>query len=508
MGEFQKAEDSRAMTPTRRELRRAKRRGKQAPILASSIKLQWWGLGLLCIVVVGAALTYMFLFGLWELFVSPLLANPSFMDKAEMAAQIARSSALAMIASAVVGFLCFIISQETRKMRIAFDAQKGIGLGKSANPMFNAVIPWTSLKRIEIVKEYEVPVLNLSADDGRTHRIKWHRVLESLEPRMLVGAVRCYAPHAVQRISLPELLIESAERAGETSDEDNYTQLWLKYYSSGTDRKRTALLLPNDELNDGRYTIVGTVGCGGQGTAYLATDEDDESGKEIVLKEYILPLHRGNQMLEETIEKLQREAELLREISHPQIVTLHDCFIEDHRGYLAMEYVEGRTLRHITEREGPQPEKVVREIARQACEILSYLHSLSPPVVHRDVTPDNFIMQANGLIKLVDFNVAHQLESERTATVVGKQCYIPPEQFRGKPTIQSDIYALGCTLHFLLTGQDPEPISVSSPKQLAETISEELDDIVTKATQPDARRRYASVLELVAALSCTSASSS
>lgn len=495
--------EARGDTPPATTPRRARRRGNQAPPLATNLKLEWWMFALLAVAVCGTAVTYLALLGLLDYFVLPILESPNFASKAELAAQVARSGTVAFLVSALAGFVSFIISQETRKMRIAFDPKKGIGVGKSVNPMFNTVIPWASLKRIEIVKEYGVPVLNLTADSGEPLHIKWFRVRESLDPRHLVAAIKCYAPHAVQRISLPELLIESHAEPPE-AEEDNYTQLWLKYYSAGTDRKRTTLLLPNDELDDGRYVIVGTVGCGGQGTAYLATDEDDESDTEIVLKEYILPLHRGNQMLEETIEKLQREAELLREISHPQIVTMHDCFIEDHRGYLVMEYVEGRTLRHITEREGPQPEQVVREIAQQACGILTYLHSLSPPVVHRDLTPDNFIMQANGLIKLVDFNVAHQLESERTATVVGKQCYIPPEQFRGKPTIQSDIYALGCTLHFLLTAQDPEPISVSRPRQVVETVSEELDKIVAKATHPDAKRRYGTVHELMSALSATS----
>src|SRR5262249_34843353 len=129
------------------------------------------------------------------------------------------------------------------------------------------------------------------------------------------------------------------------------------------------------------------------------------------------------------------------------------------------------------------------------------LHGLSPPVVHRDFTPDNLILNVDGTLKLIDFNVARQsVESTTSGTVVGKHAYLPPEQFRGMPETQSDIYAMGATLHFLLTGADPEPISVSHPRQICSDVSEELNAVVEKSTALDLQKRYQSVAELKADL--------
>jgi serine/threonine-protein kinase len=118
-------------------------------------------------------------------------------------------------------------------------------------------------------------------------------------------------------------------------------------------------------------------------------------------------------------------------------------------------------------------------------------------VVHRDFTPDNLILQRDGTLKLIDFNVAQQVEATVTGTVVGKHAYLPPEQFRGMPASQSDIYACGATLHFLLTGSDPEPISVSHPAKQVANLSNGIDHIVAHATQLDCDQRYDTV-ELMA----------
>jgi serine/threonine protein kinase len=167
---------------------------------------------------------------------------------------------------------------------------------------------------------------------------------------------------------------------------------------------------------------------------------------------------------------------------------------------LVMEYVAGTPLKSLVLKEGPQPEKLVVELAMQICDMLIHLHGMTPPVVHRDLTPDNLILQDDGQLKLVDFNVAHQLESAATATVVGKHCYIPPEQFRGKPTAQSDIYALGCTLYYLLTGEEPEPLSVSHPREKNASLSIEIDSIVADCTELEAQKRYSDAAQLKEAL--------
>jgi len=117
-------------------------------------------------------------------------------------------------------------------------------------------------------------------------------------------------------------------------------------------------------------------------------------------------------------------------------------------------------------------------------------------VVHRDFTPDNLMLGHGDILKLIDFNVAQHLESMSTHAVVGKHSYIPPEQFQGETTQQSDIYAMGATLFFLLTGKDPEPISVSRLKEARMDVSDELDAIVAKATATDTAYRYVSCEEI------------
>jgi serine/threonine-protein kinase len=276
--------------------------------------------------------------------------------------------------------------------------------------------------------------------------------------------------------------------------------LWFRYYSTGSERKRTSQLVAGDSLQDGRFEVAGQIGGGGQGTAYVAVDKnaDTASGaaSDVVLKEYILPVHRGQSVLQATVQKLEQEAEILRKIDHKHIVKLLDSFVEDHRGYLVMEYVHGKQLKEIVAQQGPMPEATVIVLAKQICDVLSYLHSQDPAIIHRDLTPDNLILQDNGEVKLVDFNVAHQLESAATATVVGKHCYIPPEQFRGKPTPQSDVYAFGCTLHYLLTGLEPEPLTVSRPRAFNQNVTDDFNDIIARATALDAAKRFANVAEM------------
>jgi serine/threonine-protein kinase len=268
-------------------------------------------------------------------------------------------------------------------------------------------------------------------------------------------------------------------------------------------------------LDEGRYTILGTLGGGGQGTALRAKYEPARGkavgenhilkpnfellalNPDVVIKEYVLPVHRGQLTAQKTAEKLKAEAEILSKIDNPQVVKILDCFVEDYRGFLVLEYVQGDTLQSLVNRLGPQPEDQVVDWALQVCSVLSYLHHLEPPVVHRDITPDNLMLDQNEKIKVVDFNVAYQVDSSATATVVGKHAYIPAEQFRGKPVPQSDIYALGGTLNFLLTGLDPEPITRSHPKIIRPEISQALDDIVAKATSTDLSKRYSDV-ELLA----------
>jgi len=351
-------------------------------------------------------------------------------------------------------------------------------------------LSWNEIKRVSIDTSGNQKFLCLEATN-EIFKIRWSDLKKTEDPTDLLNEIRTH----VSDVSADD--VASNQTPADTANQ--YTELWLKYFSASSKRTRTSSLTASESLCNGRYQIAGELGQGGQGTAYLASCAG-QADASVVLKEYILPVHRGETILQQSISKLNREAEILKKIHHPNIVELKDTFIEDHRGYIVLEYVEGNVLKDLIKNIGPQPDSVVIDIAIQVCDALEYLHNMDPPVVHRDLTPDNLILQPDGNVKLVDFNVAQQLEPTATSTVVGKHAYIPPEQFRGKPSRQSDIFALGGTLHYLLTGKEPEPLSVSHPKSLAESTSSELDEIIAKATTLEQSKRFADAAEFRQAL--------
>jgi serine/threonine protein kinase len=218
--------------------------------------------------------------------------------------------------------------------------------------------------------------------------------------------------------------------------------------------------------------------------AYIAHSGDlvhvdsGKGNKHVILKESVLPLFVDDQSRKKAIDKFEQEALLLKRLDSPHIVKLLDYFIEDHRTYFVLEHIDGLDLRKIVEAEGAMTSSRVLAIAKEMSEILDYLHNLSPPVVHRDFTADNLVLGSNNKLKLIDFEVAHEVIQKSTATVVGKHCYIPPEQLRGKPEPASDLYAMGCTLYYLYTGKEPEPLSRQSILTQQELATAEEDTIV------------------------------
>jgi tRNA A-37 threonylcarbamoyl transferase component Bud32 len=270
-----------------------------------------------------------------------------------------------------------------------------------------------------------------------------------------------------------------------------YTQLWLDDLHS-FNRSRLDELGSGCTLQDGRYEVASLIGSGGQAKIYRALDW--RTDLPVVLKEIVLPLHGGVDKRARAFERVKNEALLLSKLSHPGIVTLLDHFVEDHRAYLVFEHIEGQTLRQMVEEGGPVPVEKVRTIAAQICTVLDYLHQCSPAVVHRDLSPDNLMIGKAGHVKLIDFSVAQDVSQASTRTVVGKNNYIAPEQFRGHPTTQSDLYSLGATLYFLLTGADPVAISNSRPSERLGAACA-LDEVVVKLTQLDPSERFASASE-------------
>jgi hypothetical protein len=313
------------------------------------------------------------------------------------------------------------------------------------------------------------------------------------ERAKLFYATRKWAPHVVIDEKTQEKLLGSA-----VLREPQYTQVWFDLLTSKTaTRKRQSSLQAGEILNDGEFEIVERIASGGQATAYLAekksTSNQNTGAKEpqyVVLKEFILSSSDAVGALLESAREFESEASLLSVLDHPHIVKRLDFFSEDRRAYLVLEHLEGTSLRKLVQEKGPLDKEQVIELASQMCDVLQYLHSQTPSIVHRDFSPDNLIVHPTKGIMLIDFSLSGSQSGKVKRTVVGKHSYTPPEQFREQACPQSDIYALGATIYFMLTGRDPKPISCSNPQTIDESISPELSRIVQKATTIDLEHRY------------------
>lgn len=245
----------------------------------------------------------------------------------------------------------------------------------------------------------------------------------------------------------------------------------------------------------GRWQVVDYLGQGGMGTVYLARDLNLDNRKCVVKK------LRDDFFREEDKAKAQqfflREATVLAKLQHPNIVLVLDSFQDKDDYYLVMEYVEGHNLHDmLKEREEPFSEEQVLIWARQVCEVLHYLHANDPPVIYRDLKPSNIMIDTKDRVKLVDFGIARLYQDEGDNTHVVSQGYSPPEQYWGGADPRSDIYALGATMYFLLTGKEPLALTVSAPRNDDEEISEATDLIVQRATQQDVYLRYQSAADM------------
>ncbi len=312
--------------------------------------------------------------------------------------------------------------------------------------------------------------------------------------------------------NLADEVLALEEAKGQT-----FTKLWLdSLQGEAGDRLRLALtpLEQGDSVLAGQYEIVSRLAAGGQAVTYLAQTKpvqedlqeqsaDDLSrarSEKVVLKEFVLPVRGGMEIRKRALENVEHEAKLLQKLNNERIVKLIDCFVDSQRAYLVLEYIDGLSLRKLVQDGGAVSENEAVRLGIEMCRVLEYLHTLEPAIIHRDFTPENLLLRSTGSLALIDFNVAEQLESKETKTMVGKHCYVSPEQFRGKATIQSDIYACGCSLYWLLTGQDPEPISMSQPKTERPELSDEINTIVACATAVDVSKRFASAALMRAAL--------
>lgn len=245
----------------------------------------------------------------------------------------------------------------------------------------------------------------------------------------------------------------------------------------------------------GRYQIVSPLGQGGMGTVYIARDLR-LAQRPCVVKKLRDEFFREEDRLK-ALSMFEREAQVLSQLQHPNIVDVQDYFEEDGGYFLVMEYVEGKDLSSMLRLRGqPFSEEQVIEWSSQICDVLDYLHGHEPAVIYRDLKPSNIMLDVKGRIKLVDFGIARPFDPSGEGTHVVSAGYSPPEQYWGDAHVYSDTYSLGATMHFLLTNSDPTPLNVSIPNTINPDISVGLSAIVQKATQQNAMDRYQTAVEL------------
>lgn len=357
-------------------------------------------------------------------------------------------------------------------------------------------VPWSEIVDVKLIRPEKKRsnldyVITIHSKNTKPVKIRYGDILSPWHRMKLIEVLTKMVPADVSCEVLKDVF-------GSPTVRQSYTEIWLRELAAAPKRDKLTPLSPGQKLQDGAYTIQEKLGMGGQGTVYLARSERLPADTNLIaLKEFMLPVYPDPKVRMKAAERFQVEAEMLSRLHHPQIVRFFDLFIEDHRAYLVMERAEGENLKSLVQKEGRLNEREVARLAWQMCGILKFLHSNEPPVTHRDFTPDNLILSAEGMLKLIDFSVARQVEANVTGSVVGKPNFMAPEQFRGKPVPQSDLYSLGASMYFLLTGAEPEAIQTA---QLGNQFSQAMNHMVAKATAVDVAERYESAESLASDL--------
>ncbi|PDW02859.1 hypothetical protein CJ255_11670 [Candidatus Viridilinea mediisalina] len=252
---------------------------------------------------------------------------------------------------------------------------------------------------------------------------------------------------------------------------------------------------PSDEL---RYVITRVVKQGGQGAIY---EGRDQVGRVYAIKEMLDRFTEARERAE-ALASFYTEAQLLQSLSHPRIPRVYSYFRDEGRHYLTMDFIYGEDLQELVERKGRLDERQVLLWADQLCSVLTYLHSKG--LIYRDMKPSNVMIErASGAVKLVDFGITTLFRGSERGSQVGTPGYAPPEQYQGLATPQSDIYALGATLHHLLTGRDPTeqlPFSFPPANQLVPSLSRRTNDALERALQKVPNDRFATMEAFQAAL--------
>ena len=257
-----------------------------------------------------------------------------------------------------------------------------------------------------------------------------------------------------------------------------------------------------------RYQIIERVGVGGMAEVYRA--QDNVLGRTVAVK-VMLPQYAED---EQFTARFRQEAASAANLSSPYIVNVYDWGQDSGTYYIVMEYVRGSDLKTAIKQRGAINQRKVAEIGSQVCQALSVAHNMD--IIHRDIKPQNIMVQPDGNVKVMDFGIARAKNSnaDKTGAVLGTAHYISPEQAQGKElTSASDIYSLGIVMYESVTGQlpfdGPDAVSVAMkqvqempvpPSQINPSIDPSLEAIIMRAIEKDPANRFATAQEMRSAL--------
>ncbi len=361
-------------------------------------------------------------------------------------------------------------------------------------------VPWRKVDRIEVT-EYgaerqsdESIVLSLS--ERGSLRLKLSS-LSTEDLDKLVSACELWAEGTAKDPSFRRL-VDKVTHKRRDADDSSFTALWMEEAQRRLSTTPFSPLEPGKELQDGRVKVVQPLTAGGWSAIYLCQWQERTPA---ILKEAVVPPAAKEDLKQKAYEHFAREAVLLSGVDHPQIAKVLDYFIESNRQYMVLQRISGANLRSYIRDKGAASEKQVLKWTRGLVDIISYLHALEPPIVHRDLTPENLILDMKGSLVLIDFGSANEFVGTVTGTLVGKPSYISPEQFSGHAKPQSDLYSLGAVVYFMITGRDPEPLAVATPRAGNPQVSEPLDQLVQDLTQLDLQKRLKTITDVASRLS-------
>ena len=264
------------------------------------------------------------------------------------------------------------------------------------------------------------------------------------------------------------------------------------------------MLSKGQKIND-RYEIIKNIGEGGMANVYLAKDT-------ILDRNVAVKVLRGDLSSDDKfIRRFEREALSVSNLSHPNIVEVYDVGVEDGSHYIVMEYIEGKTLKQLLKKRESLTLPEVIDIMTQLTDGISHAHESY--IIHRDIKPQNIMIEDDGRIKITDFGIAMALNATQltqTNSVMGSVHYLPPEQASGKSaTVKSDIYSLGILMYELLTGNVPfkgdnaveialkhMKDKIPSIRKQDPSIPQSVENIILKACAKNPRNRYDTAKEM------------